>query len=85
MSQIKLKTPQEDHLWLTDIENFELFEDKEQFINYLLERNIYKICNDLDSQLPMYELSEIIDDEIWDVIYYGILSFRIIKYGKRKK
>jgi len=33
----------------------------------------------------MYELSEIIDDEIWDVIYYGILSFRIIKYGKRKK
>ncbi len=84
MSTIKVKTPQEDHLWISDIDGFEFFENREQLINYLLDRRIYRICNDLDTNLPMYELSDIQEDRIWNRILIGIISFSVLKNVKKK-
>ena len=74
----KLKIPTDDHLFLSEIIDVECFKNREILIDYSLDKKIYKICNDLDFNMPIFELSDIYDDDVYFSIQLSFIKFQNI-------
>lgn len=74
----KLKTPIEDHLFLSEVLDINCFKNRDILIDYFLDRKIYKVCNDLDYNMPIFELSEILDDDVYFSIQLSFIKFQNI-------
>ena len=80
----KLKTPIEDHLFISEIIDVECFEKREVLIDYFLDKEVQKVCNDLDFNMPIFELSDIYDDDVYFSIQLSFIKFQNIFKKKQK-